>query len=137
MTTPTVKRIVCFANSRKMAGRCVAGKEISEDSHPGSWIRPVSSRENESISERERCYADGNDPELLDIIEVPLLSPKPKGYQRENWFLNPSRQWRKVGRLAWDDLPQLADPDAPLWTSGFHSRGGENDQVPVDLHGRA
>ncbi|MDE2787273.1 MAG: hypothetical protein OXL37_11470 [Chloroflexota bacterium] len=133
MATLTVKRIVCLANSRKMAGRCVAGKEISEDGHPGNWIRPVSNREIESISERERCYADGNDPELLDIIEVPLLSAKPKDYQQENWLLDPSRQWRKVGRLSWDDLPSLADPETPLWTNGFTSRGGKNDQVPVDV----
>ena len=133
MATLTVKRIVCLANSRKMAGRCVAGKEISRDGHPGSWIRPVSNRANESISERERCYADGNDPELLDIIEVPLISAKPKDYQRENWLLDPSRQWRKVGRLSWDDLPSLTDPEAALWTNGFTSRGGENDQVPVDV----
>ena len=133
MSTLTVKRIVCLANSRKMAGRCVAGKEISENGHPGGWIRPVSNRENESISVRERCYADGDDPELLDIIEVPLIGPKPKGYQQENWLLNPSRQWRKVGRLPWNDLPQLADPETPLWTNGFTSRGGENDQVPAEI----
>ena len=133
MTSPTVKHIVCLANSRKMAGRCVAGKEISRDGHPGNWIRPVSNRENESISDRERCYADGTDPELLNIIEVPLLSAKPKDYQQENWLLDPSRQWRKMGQLSRDDLPRLADPEAPLWTNGFTSRDGENDQVPVDV----
>lgn len=129
----TVKRIVCLANSRKMAGRCIAGKEMSDDAKSGQWIRPVSNRENEAVSEGERFYADGTDPEILDIIEVPLLGPKPKAHQQENWLLNPSRQWRKIGRLGWDNLMQLADPDAPLWTNGFHSRGGENDQVPVHL----
>ena len=133
MTTPTVKRIVCLANSRKLGGRCVAGKELTADGRAGGWIRPVSARKDEEVSERERCYADGTDPEILDLIEVPLLGPKPKVHQQENWLLNPSRQWRKVGRLGWDNLTQLADPDAPLWTNGFHSRGGENDQVPVDL----
>ena len=133
MTTPSVKRIVCLANSRKNAGRCLAGKELSDDGKPGQWIRPVSNRENEAVSEGERCYADGTDPEVLDIIEVPLLRPEPKGYQQENWLLNPSRQWRKVGRLAWVDLLPLAEPDAPLWTNGFQSRSGENDQVPEDI----
>lgn len=133
MTTLTTKRIVCLANSRKMGGRCIAGKEISDHALPGKWIRPVSNRGNESISERERCYPDGSDPQLLDLIEVPLLNPKPNGYQQENWLLNASGQWRKVGRFYWDDLPQLADPEAPLWTNGFNSRGGENDQVPVDV----
>ena len=27
----TVKRIVCLANSRKLSGRCVAGKELCND----------------------------------------------------------------------------------------------------------
>ena len=133
MITPTFKRIVCLANSRKNAGRCVAGKEMSDDAKPGNWIRPVSSRENEAVSEDERSYPDGNDPEVLDIIELSLLIPKPKGYQQENWLLNPSLQWRKAGRLGWDDLSQLAEPEAPLWTNGFHSRSGENDQVPEDI----
>lgn len=133
MTSLTLKRIVCLANSRKNAGRCVAGKELSNDAKPGNWIRPVSNRENEAVSEGERFYPDGTDPGILDIVDVPLLSPKPKGYQQENWLLNPSRQWRKVGRLAWHDLTQLTEPDAPLWTNGFHSRSGENDQVPEDI----
>ena len=133
MTPPAVKRIVCLANSRKNAGRCVAGKEMSKDGKPGQWIRPVSNRENEAVSEGERSYADGTDPEVLDIIEVPLIIPKPKAYQQENWLLNPSRQWRKVGRVGWDDLTQLADPGAPLWTNGYNSRGGANDQVPEEI----
>ena len=29
----TVKRIVCLANSRKLSGRCVAGKELSSGRH--------------------------------------------------------------------------------------------------------
>ena len=133
MTTPTVKRMVCLANSRKNAGRCVAGKEMSYDGKPGQWIRPVSNRENEAVSEGERSYADGTDPKVLDIIEVPLIIHKPKAYQQENWLLNPSRQWRKVGRVGWHDLTQLADPGAPLWTNGYNSRGGANDQAPEDI----
>ena len=135
MTTLTTKRIVCLANSRKMGGRCVAGKEISEGAHPGNWIRPVSCRENESVSERERCYADGNEPQPLDIIEVSFLGPQPKSYQQENWLLNTSRRWRKTGRLTWEDLTKLADPAAPLWANGFNSRSGENDQVPANIAG--
>lgn len=133
MTSPTIKRIVCLANSRKHGGRCIAGKEVMPDARPGPWIRPVSSRENESVSEQERCYPGGDDPEVLDIIEIPLLRPRPKAYQQENWLLNASRRWRKVGHRNRSGLPQLADPDAPLWTNGSSSRSGENDRVPVDV----
>ena len=31
MSTAAVKHIVCLANSRKMSGRCVAGKELLDD----------------------------------------------------------------------------------------------------------
>ncbi|MXZ90278.1 MAG: hypothetical protein F4W95_12190 [Chloroflexi bacterium] len=129
---PTVKRIVCLANSRKYGGRCVAGKELLPDRRAGGWIRPVSSRENEEVSERERCYADGEDPQVLDIIDVPLLRPHPKTYQQENWLLNPGLRWTKTGRVLWNDLHSMTDRDAPLWTNGYSTLAGQNDRVPID-----
>ena len=50
-----VKRIVCLANSRKLHGRSVAGREWI-DGHSGRWIRPVSAREHQEVSEYERQY---------------------------------------------------------------------------------
>ena len=44
-----VKRIVCLANSHKLTGRCVAGKEL-RDGRSVTWIQPVSARENEEVS---------------------------------------------------------------------------------------
>lgn len=63
------RRIVCLANSRKMQGRCVAGRELNAGV-AGSWIRPVSDRPAEEVSEYERQYQDGSDPRVLDIISV-------------------------------------------------------------------
>lgn len=93
----TVKRIVCLANSRKLNGRCVAGKELA-GGRPGGWVRPVSAREHEEVSEYERQYEDGSDPRVLDTMDVPLLDPRPRGYQQENWLLDPDQYWVKVGR---------------------------------------
>lgn len=82
-------KIVCLANSRKLYGRCIAGKEVGGE-HAGRWVRPVSNRLHEEVSENERQYEDGSDPEVLDIIEIPMVSAKPHGYQQENWLLDPS-----------------------------------------------
>ena len=131
MTTPTVKRIVCLANSRKRGGRCVAGKVMQSDGRSAGWLRPVSARDDEEVSPRERCYADGGEPQILDVIDVPLLSPRPKTYQRENWLLDPNRRWAKVGRATWNDLRAMTDRDEPLWINGHSARGGQNDRIPL------
>lgn len=127
---PPVKRIVILANSRKLAGRCIAGKEIT-GRFP--WVRPVSEREHEEVSEYERQYEDGSDPRLLDIVDVPLLKERPKDYQQENRLLDPGRYWRKIGCADWKDLARFVDPIEPLWIDGPHTFNGKNDKIPLSL----
>ena len=129
-----VKRIVCLANSRKLYGRCVAGREWS-DGRAGRWVRPVSEREHQEVSEYERQYEDGSDPRVLDVIDVPVLEPRPADYQTENWLLDPEYYWEKVGKLSWLDLPALADPVAPLWLDGYNTYNGQNDKIPLESAG--
>ncbi len=127
----TTKRIVCLANSRKMSGRCVAGVEFKADK-PGGWIRPVSAREYQEVSEYERQYENGSDPRLLDIIDIPLLEHRPIDYQQENWMLDPEYYWVKVGALNWDGLHEIADRGGTLWRNGSHTYNGTNDRIPID-----
>lgn len=127
----TTKRIVCLANSRKLHGRCVAGVELA-GSRAAGWIRPVSDRENQEVSEYERQYRDGSDPRLLDIIDVPLLEHRPKGSQQENWLLDPERYWRKVGVFEWENLAALAETAGTLWRNGYSTGNGVNDRIPID-----
>ena len=130
---PDIKRIVCLANSRKLHGRCVAGREWI-DGRAGRWIRPVSNREYQEVSEYERQYEDGSDPRVLDVIDVPVLEPAScRDYQTENWLLDPGYYWEKAGRLSWFDLPVLADPVAPLWLDGHSTYHGLNDKIPLEL----
>ncbi len=126
----TVKRIVCLANSRKLNGRCLAGKEFGGDT-VGTWIRPVGAREHGEVSEYERQYEDGSDPKILDVIDVPLLDPQPKGFEQENWLLDPEYYWGKVGRVTWPELARLADHVEPLWIDGIHTYNGINDKIPL------
>lgn len=127
---PEVKRILCLANSRKLNGRCVAGIELVDDRKVG-WIRPVSEREKEEVSEYERQYPDGSDPKVLDLIDLSLLRHQPGTFQRENWLLDPDHYWEKAGRYSWPRLDQLADPIEPLWLNGHSTYNGCNDYVPL------
>jgi hypothetical protein len=128
---PTVKRLVCLANSRKTGGRCVAGREWG-GTDAGPWVRPVSARPHEEVSEHERQYEDGSDPKVLDVVDVPLIAARPRTYQQENWLLNPQAYWIRQGRVAWDDLAGFADAPAVLWRNGFETYHGINDRLPLD-----
>jgi hypothetical protein len=57
----------------------------------------------------------------------------PKGYQQENWLLDPDSYWVKVGRATWKDLGKLAQPSGPLWVNGYSTYDGLNDKVPLSL----
>ncbi len=136
-TAPIVKRIVCLANSRKMSGRCIAGKELlPAESGPGipvgGWIRPVSARPSEEVSEYERQYQDGSDPRVLDIINIPMLNPQPKDYQQENWLIDNSRYWVNTGRVTPDQLNEITDSTETLWPNGNSTFNGLNDRVTLE-----
>ena len=132
---PVTKRIVCLANSRKLCGRCIAGAELAGSEPTRRWLRPVSAREHQGVSEHERQYKDGSDPGLLDIIDIPLLRAQPRNYQRnyqrENWLLNPKRYWQKVGILPWSALYGIAESTGTLWRNDCHTYNGRNDQIPL------
>jgi len=104
-----IKRLVCLANSRKLHGRCIAGRELLQGK-AGQWVRPVSDREHEEVSEYERRYEDGSDPRVLDIIDVPLIRASENRRQPENWLLDPIRYWRKAGEFKYENLHHLTDP---------------------------
>ena len=124
------KRIVCFANSRKLHGRCVAGRELVAG-RPGVWVRPVSARPSQEVSEYERQYPDGSDPKLLDVIDVPLLVHRPKDFQQEYWLLDPEYYWEKVDTCSCDDLEDFSETGGLLWRNGSHTYNGRNDQILV------
>lgn len=130
--TAIVKRIVCLANARKLSGRYIAGREWTDGGKPGRWIRPVGEREGREVSEYERQYEDGADPGVLDIVDVPLLEPRPETWQTENWLLDPDLYWRKQGAFSRFDLARLEDPAGPLWINGDSTYNGLNDRLPLE-----
>jgi len=117
--------IICLANSRKSSGRCIAGK--STDS--GHWLRPVSSRSSMEISEEERVYSDGSMPQLLDIIQIPVLEAQPVIHQTENFIIDDRCHWAKTARYQKSELKALLDQPIDLWGAGASSYQGLNDRV--------
>ena len=126
------KQIICLANSRKLSGRCIAGREWDAGSPVGDWIRPVSARDGREVSEYERQYEDGSDPVLLDIVAIPVLRQQPENYQTENWLLDDKYYWRKIGTYPRFDLPNLVDPVDGLWIDGYRTYNGINDKIPME-----
>lgn len=122
-------KIVCLANSRKYAGRCVAGKQW-DGSCCGQWIRPVSTRGRGELTAERWYEKTWRDPLLLDIIEMGLLEHHPAGWQTENYLVDTHRRWRQLGHIASTQLVNAIDHICgPLWANGDSSRHGCNDKV--------
>lgn len=124
------RRIVCLANSKKPpSGRCVAGKEI-DGPRAGQWVRPVSARAGQEVSEDERRYENGRRAQLLDIINLPLINPQPEVHQTENHVLDPDTCWVPLGKATWGQVNQLVDAyDANFWQPAESTHHGIDDKI--------
>jgi hypothetical protein len=111
-----------------MSGRCVAGKELIGGAI-SQWIRPVSARSSHELSEEERRFENGQDPQLLDLVIVPLDRHEPRSYQTENHVIDDNYYWALKGRANATQLQTCLDPvTGTLWgaDSTYH---GVNDRV--------
>ena len=90
------------------------------------------SRKNQEVSEYERQYEDGSDRQVLDIIDIPVLKPRPEGYQTENWLLDPDYYWEKKGRFSRLDMHELVDVIRPLWIDGQSTYHGRDDGILLE-----
>ena len=101
-------KIICLANSYKHNGRCIAG--IDET---GRWVRPVSSSQKRAIDKKTRII-DGTEPQILDVLEIPLHAHGPvEGCQPENKLLK-SGQWKRIGRIKPEDLLRYCEDDSVI-----------------------
>lgn len=124
-----VKTIVCLANSFRPGGSCVAGIEIIADQF-GPWIRPVSHRQDQAISDPEKTYADGTKLAMLDMVEISFDGHQPEYHQTENWVITVGASWKKVGQFTPHQLAEAVLPaSTPLWSPATSTYTGHNDQV--------
>ncbi|WP_417667110.1 dual OB domain-containing protein [Pseudidiomarina sp.] len=123
------KKFVCLANSRKVSGRCIAGKELINGVYE-NWIRPVSERNSHEISEVDRRYQDGSTAQIFDIVGLKLKSKSAHPAQKENYTIDDGYYWSKEGRYT-DSLDFLLDDPDSLWQSDYSSYNGTNDRIPT------
>ena len=123
------KDILCFANSRKTSGRCVAGREIIENGL-GEWVRPVSDRPSGEVSFDERRYKDGREPRVFDVVRIPFRKKANHAFQTENHVLDDGFYWQKVRRASDEEILNAIEPlVGALWNSGDSSYSGLNDRI--------
>lgn len=102
-------QLVCLANSWKHGDRCIAGIDLKT----GQWIRPVSHLSDGRIPEQIRLI-DGEEPALLDILDIPLEKSSPDfGFAVENRTLAPGA-WKKVGRVQPTNLLLYCRTQSPI-----------------------
>jgi hypothetical protein len=117
---PTTKRIVVLANSIKhYPARCVAGREVT--GFPGTtarvdaWVRPVSTEGEGELQSRQLIVAGGGAIDVFDIVDVTLKSPGGDAAQPENWIIEDSQPWRRIGKWSIQRIADLAERPRDLW----------------------
>ncbi len=129
MSAKYTKTIICLANSRKLTGRCVTGKEIA-GGRIGGWIRPVSGKLAGELSLEDRQFNDGRDPKLLDVITISMAGPRPQDFQVENHLIDDDYYWTRVREASWRELRAALDTvSGVLWDNSSSSSNGLNDRV--------
>ena len=126
------KHLIILANSRKLNGRCVAGKEIY-GGQIGEWIRPVGINGHGELSLRQIQCQGGSDPNLLDIVKIELIRRTPQKYQTENCLVNARVSWEMISRFPPERIAELLDEHNQMWLNGHSSGLGRNDRIPHEI----
>ena len=111
----SVRRIICLANSKKEGERCIAGIDIDK----GKWVRPVCDYlyPKDGRVPKSICLVNGKEPELLDILEIPLADTGNNfDFESENLSVLKG-QWKVVGESKVQDVIQYCDDGAILHNS--------------------
>lgn len=118
------KDIICFANSRKLNGRCVAGKNVADH----TWVRPLSplSKTGE-LTLRDITYDDWSEVKVLDIVRIPFGKYAPKIYQPEDIEISRGA-WKKMGTFDINRINEVCDIPEHIWLFG-----NDNDRIDIEF----
>lgn len=119
------KSICILANSIKFSGRCIAGMEVQQTDNGKwrllkNWIRPLSHRDGGEIGLSESRLDNGEQPSVLDIIDVPLQEKAHVAGQPEDWLIEGNRTWTYRGRFGGGVLEKLVEAPGDLWLEFPH-----------------
>ncbi len=120
--------IICLACSRKMGGKCIAGKTLNKK----RWIRPVN--EKGPLEDYQIRYSDGELPKLLDIIKITIVKSCPNKYQPENYLIS-DEVWEKIGEYEKINLDKLCDDYSTIFDNVSSTNLGLFDKIPANHFG--
>lgn len=122
------KTFVCLAKSWRPGGYCFAGREY-DNGQIGSWLRPISFRDDNAVWDSECRYQNGSIPKPLDIVRFEIKGHCPDGVQSENCYFDSQVHWEKVGSFSKSHLISICDEPDSIWGVGQSSVNGLNDKV--------
>lgn len=108
-----LKRIVILTKSKKYNNFCVAGLDVGT----GEWVRVVTDDMNIShaVIQQDMRFSNGEEADILDVIEIDFLRHTPLCHQPENWTMNRSVPWSKIRTMTLNEVLGLR----PAETNGF------------------
>lgn len=123
------KTFVVLANSIRRGCRCIGGREMFRQDAKwlyGPWIRPVSQQGEGEVRTQESMCSDGTQPAVLDVVEVTLTAKQDCAHQPENFLIDSSCRWQKIGTIPGSSLPVIEERPAHLW---LQPGGGRTDRI--------
>jgi len=119
------KEIVVLANSVKNQNKCIAGRELVQNSNGqltlGEWVRPVSEHDHGALSCSEVCCLDGSISKILDGIKMSLKEKNDDPTQPENWMIA-NETWEKKRVVHKNSLDSFIEFPNGLWIDSKDSR---------------
>jgi hypothetical protein len=100
-----------LANSRKLNGHCIAGKDLNT----GEWIRLINNKDHPfSDSDLKRLCDIESGPKLLDCYKIQFMEKCPEYYQPENERIA-GDLWIPLTSFSDDKLSDLEDSIPYEW----------------------
>ena len=77
------------------------------------------------VRTQESMCADGRQPAILDVVEVTLTAKQDRPYQPENYLIDSSVRWQKIGTIPASSLTAIEERPPHLWLQP----GGRTDRI--------